>query len=183
LFKVRELYKLKEVYRRARVEERRESSAEHTWSCMILADYLMDHIKNLKVDRLKVHELLLYHDVVEIESGDVSIAEIKDPEEKRKKEYLAVKKLKKTLPKDLGAKLEKMFEEFDEEKTLEAKFATAVDKLDALMQHMNHKPDWKGWDEKRVWKYHGEAFNFSPEMKQLFSDVLEEIRNQGYFDQ
>ena len=182
ILKLRELYKLKEVYRKARVKERQESSAEHTWSCLILADYLMDNIKSLKLDRLKVLELLMYHDVIEIESGDVSIAEVKDPDKKRKDEFEGLKRLKKSIPKGTGKKAGRMFKEFDDEKTVEAKFAAAVDKLDALMQHMGHKADWKGWDEKRIWQYHGKAFEFSPEMKKVFTDILSEIRKRGYFD-
>lgn len=69
LQRIRKLYKLKSVYRDSSVGNRKESSAEHSWSCLMLADYFIEKM-NLKIDRIKVYELLMYHDLVEIEAGD-----------------------------------------------------------------------------------------------------------------
>lgn len=76
---VRYFYKLKSVNRHNSQGSRKESSAEHAWSCLILADYFMEKVKQ-KLDRVKVYEMLLYHDVVEIKTGDVNIID----EHKRK---------------------------------------------------------------------------------------------------
>ena len=78
--KLRRLYHLKHVDRFNSVLKRKESSAEHSWSCLILADYFLNLMKDRDIDRLKVYELLLYHDVVEIEAGDIGLLET----EKRK---------------------------------------------------------------------------------------------------
>lgn len=180
--KIRELYKLKEVYRRARVKERRESAAEHTWSCLVLADYLMDKYKKLKLDQHKVYDLLLYHDLVEIEAGDIPIHLIKDQKAKRKNEFLALYKTQKKIPADMGKKFERLFKEFDEGKTKEAKFAKAVDKLDGLLQHMNHKKDWKGWDAERIRGFHGEALSKIPEISRLFEEFLKYLDKAGYLN-
>lgn len=64
--KVLVLYQLKAVYRACDVDDRKESSAEHSWGCMILADYFLSKMK-LKLDRTKVMDILLYHDLVEVE--------------------------------------------------------------------------------------------------------------------
>jgi len=60
---------LKSAYRLNKVGERRESAAEHSWSCLLLADPFLSSCEE-PLDRLKVYELLLYHDVVEIIVGD-----------------------------------------------------------------------------------------------------------------
>ena len=72
ILKLKRINKLKFVERRNSVGERKESPAEHSWSCLIIADYFIDKIKQ-KLDKLKVYNLLIYHDLVEIESGDIPI--------------------------------------------------------------------------------------------------------------
>ena len=58
LQKLRKLYHLKNVERANTVKDRKESSAEHSWSCLILADYFLTKMQNHHLDRLKVYELL-----------------------------------------------------------------------------------------------------------------------------
>jgi len=75
------LNKLKTVYRFNTAGDRHESSAEHSWGALMLADFYLtkmqsDGIKTDKtdkvvIDRLKVYELLMYHDVVEIDQVPV----------------------------------------------------------------------------------------------------------------
>lgn len=67
--KFRLFNKLKSVYRFSSVDNRKESTAEHTWSAMILADFFLTKTE-IKLDRLKIYELLMYHDVAEIYARD-----------------------------------------------------------------------------------------------------------------
>jgi len=127
---------LKSVYRECSVENRKESSAEHSWSCLILADYFLNLIKE-KLDRLKVYGLLMYHDLVEIESGNFEMAPGSDRSNKQKIEECAAKKLSLGLPDILKSKYIKLFEEFEEQKTREAKFAKAIDYLDAEIHELD----------------------------------------------
>ena len=82
LMKIRKMYELKSIYRKAKVGTRHESSAEHTWSSMMLADYLFRYVKN--INRLRVYELLLYHDIAEIQTGDIPYLKVKDRKSKEK---------------------------------------------------------------------------------------------------
>ena len=106
--KLRKLYQLKNVERVGRVKERQESPAEHSWSSLILADYVINNFK-IDIDRLKVFELLMYHDVVEIEAGDVAIHHEKERENKREEEEKAFQILKKDFPLALKDKFEQLF--------------------------------------------------------------------------
>ena len=45
IFKIKRLYELKEVERKGEINGRHETSAEHTYSCLILAKYFLDKIK------------------------------------------------------------------------------------------------------------------------------------------
>jgi putative hydrolase of HD superfamily len=180
--RLRKLYELKKIYRKAFVGDRHESSAEHSWSCLILADYFLEKM-DLGIDKLKVFELLIYHDVVEIEAGDVPIHFEKERKEKEKKELEAMHKLKKLIPKELGGKFESLFVEFEERKSLESRFAKAIDGLDALIHELDYKDDWKGWDEVMVRKFYEHMFLEFPEIHDVFERIVKFVKENGYFGQ
>ena len=181
--KLRRFYHLKNIDRQGSVGARKESSAEHSWSCLILADYFLTTIKNNNLDRLKVYELLMYHDVVEIESGDVPIHHEEKRKDKGKLELKAANKLKESFPNEMKNKFMRIFTEFEEQKTREANFAKAIDALDALMHFLDDKKAWKGWTEEQVRKYHGSYVELFPELKESFDKMLKFCKEEGYFDQ
>ncbi len=177
---LRLLYRLKNVDRTSSVKERPESSAEHSWSCLILADHFMQKI-NLKLDRLKVFELLLYHDVVEIEAGDICISKEEERKNKRERELKAMEKLKEEMPPLLKEKFVSLYLEFEEMKTLEAKFAQSIDKLDAEIQELDYQGDWKGWTEEFLRKKKEPYFKEFPEIREIFEEATKIARKNGYF--
>lgn len=167
--KFRTIYELKKVYRENSVEKRKESSAEHSWSCLILADYFMSK-HDMKLDRLKVYELLMYHDLLEIETGDVPL----NPENNRieKNEEKEIKILENKLPYPINLKFIDLYKEYKERKTKEARFSKAIDVLDAQIHELDYKEDWKGWTreflvEQKI-KYVKE---FSP-LEEAFNEVV-----------
>ena len=180
--KLRKLYGLKKVYRANSVEKRKESSAEHSWSCLILADYFLN-ITDIKLDRLKVYELLMYHDVVEIEAGDTPLHKIEERKDQKEKELKALNKLKHEIPKELKAKFVKLVNEFEENKTKEAKFAQAIDKLDAEIHELDYKEDWKGWTEEFLRKEKEIYFKEFPKIREAFEKITNYLKENGYFDQ
>ncbi|MDD3263959.1 MAG: HD domain-containing protein [Candidatus Nanoarchaeia archaeon] len=182
IHKFRIFNKLKTVYRFNSVENRKESSAEHSWSCLILADFFLSKY-SINVDRLKVYELLMYHDVVEIEAGDSPLhPEIKrlDKYEKEKK---AMELLEKTLPTPLNLKFSNLFNEFEEQKTMESKFAKAIDALDAEIHELDYKKDWKGWSEEFLIDKKLKYFEEFPEMKKIFFEIVDYLKENDYFNQ
>ena len=178
---LRNLYGLKKVYRMNSVESRKESSAEHSWSCLILADYFLEKIK--KIDKLKVFELLIYHDVIEIEVGDSPLMPGKKDSDKKRREEKSLEILKNKLPKEVGEKYVALFKEFEEEKTREAKFAKAIDQLDAVIHEMDYKKDWNGWTEQFLRNSKSKYFEEFPELKDLFEKLMVHLKKEGYFDQ
>ena len=69
-----ELEKLKAVLRKTRPVglSRFENSAEHSWQTTLTALVLLDEVDE-PIDALKVLKMLLIHDVVEIDAGDVFV--------------------------------------------------------------------------------------------------------------
>ena len=180
LQKLRRLYQLKNVKRANSVGKRKESPAEHTWSCLILADYFLSRTKK-KLDRLKVYELLLYHDVVEIEAGDVNLLDVKKRKEKELREKEAANTLRKTLPSPLNTKFIASFTEFEDCRTPEAKFAKAIDALDAVIHELDYKKDWKNWTEQFLREKKRPWFAEFPELQQAFAEILDYLGKEGYF--
>ena len=129
-----ELEKLKYVERGTNVKGRKESTAEHSWSCLLIADMLIDYVEE-PLNRLKVIEYLIYHDIVEVYAGD---AKFNNPEEmklKHQKEEQALEKIKTLIPNKL--RFEKIVSEYEKRATREAEFAKAVDCLDACIRNIN----------------------------------------------
>lgn len=180
LQKFRTINRLKRTYRLNSVGDRKESSAEHSWSCLILADFFLPRIK-VKLDRLRVYELLMYHDMVEIEAGDTPLHPHLKMIVKSEREKIAVKELKKQLPKDIGSRFEALFEEFENGKTMEAKFARAIDSLDAVINQLDHKQEWEGWTKEFLIEKKSKHFEVFPDIKLAFHSLLSYAEENGYF--
>ena len=186
ILKFKVFNKLKSVYRFCSLDDRKESTAEHSWACIILADYLLSSY-DFNLDRLKVYELLMYHDVVEIKTGDLPF----HPDQKyldarankKHMEFEAAKVLNNELPNVLKDKYYALFIEFEENKTKEAKFAKIVDFLEAQIHELDYKKDWKGWTKEFLIDKRLKYFNEFPKLKQLYLEMMDYLEENGYFNQ
>ncbi len=181
LHSLKRIYELKEVYRYNSVGNRNESSAEHTWSALILADYFFDKVKQ-KMNRAKVFELLLYHDLVEIEAGDVPLHHTKKRLNKHVLEKKAMVKLCKQFPAPINARFKKFFLEFEDQKTIESRFARSIDRLDSIFNEMNYKNGW--WvtvGEKKVREVNAGAYDEFPVLKDFFEEIILYVRKNKFF--
>lgn len=179
IFKLREFNKLKQVYRINTVGERKESSAEHSWSCMMLADYFFGKV-DIGMDKLRVLELLMYHDVVEIESGDFPLDPNIENSGKEKIEAEAAERLAPRLPD--GEKFLRLFAEYEAQQTIEAKYANAIDKFDALIHELDNKDDWKGWTKEFLMEKKEKYFLHFPYMHEQFLKIVGYLEKNGYFE-
>ena len=143
---IRELDKLKGVYRLARVktdENRRENSAEHSWHLCLIAHVLLDYVDE-PVDINKVIRLLLVHDIVEIDAGDTfAFAPQSALDEQPEKELRAAKRLFGLLPKHQGDEFLNLWLEFERRDSPEARYAVAIDRVTPLI--MNVANDGGSW--------------------------------------
>jgi len=185
LHKYRTLNKLKTVYRFAMAGDRHESSAEHSWGALMLADFFMSSMEKdeatIKLNRLKVYELLMYHDVVEIETGDVPIIPDSPRGNKIAIENDAAKVLSKKLPVILSEKYVALFAEFQEQKTVEARFAKAIEALEADIHELDYKNDWKGWTEEFLRQEKEHLCDEFPVLKEAFEELVIYLKKNKYF--
>ena len=168
---LREAEKLKRVMRHCwhGAERRRESVAEHTWMMMLLAVLTFDEL-TVEVDRLRVLKMILIHDLVEIYNGDIPAftkdqmnhVEIHDAE--RAGFIRLLTPLDEATRDDLLA----LWDEFEANATTEANLANALDKAEALSQHVFVDIDtWTQGDYDIQPYYRDTFFNFDSFMRQL----------------
>jgi putative hydrolase of HD superfamily len=179
---LRKIYQLKNVERWSTVKNRKESSAEHSWSCLVLADFFLSTMKN-PPNRLRVYELLLYHDLVEIEVGDTVLHPKVKSIYKEDIERKGMHTLAKQLPTPTKEHFLELFTEFLDQKTAESKFARAIDIFDAELHEMDYKDDWKGWSEAFLRSKKKHLFKEFPEVDQAFEETTQYARDHGYFQQ
>ncbi len=145
---VLEIDKLKSVLRQSDLlsGERRENSAEHCWHTAVMALVLAEHARE-PVDALRAACMLLVHDIVEIDAGDTYCYDTEAAADKAERETAAADRIYGLLPADQVGELRKLWDEFEDAATREAKFARALDRLMPLL-HNYHT-------QGRSWKEHG----------------------------
>lgn len=143
-----EIDKEKNIFRQTHLSGhgRNENDAEHAWHMAIMA-YLLQEYSNEKIDVARVMLMCLIHDVVEIDAGDTYAYDAEGLKTQKAREEAAKERLYSMLPEDQKADLVTIFDEFEERKTPEAKFARALDNLQPLLlNHSNDGGDWKNHD-------------------------------------
>jgi putative hydrolase of HD superfamily len=110
---------------------------------------LSEYANSIEIDLLKVIKMLLIHDLVEIDAGDTFAYDLVGNSHKEKREREAANRIFGILPEDQNKELLSLWEEFESMTTPEARFASALDKLQPLILSYNNK----GWS----WKKHGIA--------------------------
>ena len=145
----REIDKEKEVFRQSYLCDgsRRENDAEHAWHMSIMAMILQEY-SNEDVDLLKVIEMLLIHDIVEIDAGDTYAYDTEGLKSQAEREAKAADRIFGMLPEDQRDWMFQLFHEFEEGDTPEAKFARSLDNVQPVMQ--NDASEGKDWQEKGI---------------------------------
>ena len=131
---IREVERLKSVERTAwTTSGRRESTAEHSWRLALLAMVLCGEYPRL--DRLRVLQLALVHDLGETYDGDIPAVAQGDPAAKERVERAAVERLAGCLPEGAGRELRGVWEEYEACRTPEAKLVKALDKVEGIERY------------------------------------------------
>lgn len=147
---IKEIDKLKYIQRKTRLfnSDRNENDAEHSWHLAVMAIVLAGH-SNVPVDILKVVKMVLIHDIVEIDAGDIFIYDTQKSHTNTDDERLAAIRVFGMLPPEQASDLIAVWEEFEAGETAEARFARAMDRLEPLLQNSsNGGGTWKEFGVK-----------------------------------
>ena len=127
---------------------RRENSAEHSWHIALMALALAEHAPP-GTDIGRVIAMLLVHDIVEIDAGDLFVyADEAQQASQRRAEQAAADRIFALLPPDQAARLRGLWDEFEERRTPEARFARGVDRLQPMLENL--KVGGGTWHEHHV---------------------------------
>ncbi len=133
--------KLKQVLRATTLCDgsRAENSGEHSWHLALYALVLADQAgPGVSIDR--VIRMLLLHDLVEIDVGDVPIhsanGQAHGSTEVQAAEAAAAERIFGLLPGDIGAPLRALWEEFEAAETPDAVFAKSLDRVQPVLQNI-----------------------------------------------
>jgi putative hydrolase of HD superfamily len=152
---------------------RQESVAEHTWRMSLMA-VLIEPLLKQQVDTARLLKMIIIHDLVEAEAGDVSALDVlRDPTIKFKKierEKKAIENIRLQLKDTNGHEIHDLFYEFEEKNTYESKVANALDKLEVQLQH-NHA-DFSTWEEIEY------DMSYMMDKHVLFDETLFELKKQ-----
>jgi putative hydrolase of HD superfamily len=118
---------------------RRENSGEHSWHLALYALVLGDQAApGVNIDR--VIRMLLLHDLVEIDVGDVPIhsanGQAHGSTQTQDAEARAAERIFGLLPQDLGDDLKALWQEFEAAETPDALFAKSLDRVQPVMANL-----------------------------------------------
>ena len=133
--------KLKQVLRATTLVDasRPENSGEHSWHLALYAMVLADQAgPDVRIDR--VIRMLILHDLVEIDVGDVPIHSANGlahgSADTAAAEARAADRIFGLLPPDLAAEFRALWEEFEAAATPDAVFAKALDRVQPVMHNI-----------------------------------------------
>ena len=180
-----EMDKLKAVWRKTKPFgfERYENSAEHSWQVCLLALLLTRHARQ-EIDIVRVFEMLVVHDIPEIDSGDQIVYKARD-KDRIASERQAARRLFGLLPKEQASWCFSRWEEFETRETREAVFAYAVDRLMPVLH--NIKNNGQAWREnqiplEKVLAVNGVIEDVLPSVWEHVQGLLAELSMSGVFD-
>lgn len=183
-----EVDKVKNVMRRTLLIDgsRRENDAEHSWHLAIMAMLLTEYAedKNFTLDR--VLKMVIVHDLVEIYAGDTFAFDVQGNLEKEEKEKKAADKLFGQLPEDQAKQFRKLWEEFDEAKTPDARYAAALDRLQPFIHNLcteGHTWVQAKVNREQVYKRSGLSMEVLPALKPWMEEQINEAIKKGWISE
>lgn len=133
---IKEIDKLKYIQRKTKLfnSDRHENDAEHSWHLAMMTIILAEH-SDKPIDVLKVVKMVLIHDIVEIDAGDIFIYDTVKNHINTDEELLAAKRIFGLLPTEQAKEFIAIWQEFEDGRSDEAKFAKTMDRFEPLLQN------------------------------------------------
>jgi 5'-deoxynucleotidase YfbR-like HD superfamily hydrolase len=181
-----EIDKLKRIERRTTLidRSRQENSAEHSWHIALMAVLLGEHAAG-EVDLLRVVKMLLVHDLVEIDAGDTFCYDAAGNADKEERERRAAERLFALPPADQGVELWALWEEFEARETPEARYATALDRMQPILHNLHTDGvSWRrhGIRKQQVLTRNRPIGDGAPTLWEYISRRVEEAAAEGMLD-
>jgi len=183
------LHQLKTVIRSnlQRAEDvQTESVAEHIYTMMILADYFSTIEEcTTPLNMTRVYELITWHDIDEIETGDV-VGYHKTSADRAREESAQAAVIAKA-PVAVQGTIKNALREYKEQTTPEAKFVKAIDKIDPVFMILNENGkkicDITPMTEEQHTRIKLPYMQQYPYIMRFFTVTRDALRDGGFFVQ
>jgi putative hydrolase of HD superfamily len=179
---LKEIDKFKKIKRKVYISKpyRPETDAEHVWHLAMFI-IIFDHEIPKWANRLKMLKMVMIHDLVEIYAGDTFAHDAKARIDKPAREMKAANKLFKQLPNDLSHEFWKLYTDYDQGKTLEARVVQSFDKLQPIIQNILSKG--KAWKKykitlKDVNNYKRPFMIHNKKINEIYQIVMDEVKKK-----
>ncbi len=181
-----EIDKMTAILRRTMLIDmsRRENDAEHSWHIAVMAMLFSEYAKE-PVDIGRVVQMCVVHDLVEIYAGDTFAYDVEGNVGKEEREKEAADKLFAHLPEEQGSRIRDLWEEFDAEKTADAKYAACMDRLQPFLHNtLTEGHTWaeSGTDRAAVEKRMSVIKEFMPEVYSWVSANMDRAVEKGWLN-
>jgi putative hydrolases of HD superfamily len=178
-----EIDRLKQILRQTLLTDRsrRENSAEHSWHIAIMAIVLFEYAPP-GAELQRAIQMLLIHDVVEIDAGDTFCYDTQGNHSKVDREEQAATRIFGLLPPDQGQEFRQLWNEFESQNTPTAKFAAALDRIQPFLH--NQATQGGTWKQQhitrdRVLQRMQPVATGTPELWEFFQEAIETCIERG----
>lgn len=171
-------YRLKREGRHCWYEKgERESVAEHCWRLSYLAILVSPHL-TVKFDRDKLLRIIIMHDIAEAVTGDYpAFITAEQKAEKSLREREAAHQIRQTIGDPAGEEIYNLWHEYEGRQTIEARIAAALDKIEAIISHLESPLELWTEDDAACFgmERYQPHFGVDPFIEKLFRKLLADV--------
>jgi putative hydrolase of HD superfamily len=109
---------------------------------------LSEYTKDTDIDLFRVMKILLVHDLIEIDAGDTYCYDEQGRQDQSVREENAADRIFNILPADQAKMLRQLWDEFEDKKTPESRFANALDRVQPFLH--NYFTRGQTWQENDI---------------------------------
>ncbi|OGH94586.1 MAG: hypothetical protein A2538_00300 [Candidatus Magasanikbacteria bacterium RIFOXYD2_FULL_41_14] len=162
-----------------------DTVAEHSWRLAVMVLVIAEKY-NLKIDIIKAMAMALIHDLAEAQTGDIDAYEVMTGNFWANKKQQAEKKAIQNMTGDLkiGKNVRQLWEEYENQISLEAKFVKALDRMEAFLHIIE-----SGIEDYIPQEFHGdyadkavrafdEASHHFPELNDLLNEIKKILKRR-----
>lgn len=180
-----EIDKLKRVRRQTLLidSSRRENAAEHSWHLAVMAVVLQEYAADPGLNLLRVIQMLLVHDIVEIDAGDTYCYDEAAAGSQGLREAKAADRLFSLLPAAQATEFHALWDEFEAAETPEACFARSLDRLQPVLNNYHTRGAvWRqnGIQSSQVIARNRMTADSAPDLWQYFNSIIQRAVSEGF---
>ena len=149
-----------------------ESVADHSYSMAMISMVISD-LENYNSE--KIIKMVLLHDLAESKIGDYTPEQL-SKEKKNKLENNAFNEIIKNLPNLIKSQYLQIWQEYQENISLESKLVHQIDKLEMVLQAKIYQKDGHSQEKLESFFESASIDITNPKLKELFTKIIEETQ-------